>query len=1594
MLETISLRDAKAFPANFRGIKISLASPDKIKSWSEGEVTKAETINYRSFKPEPDGLFCERIFGPVKDWECSCGKYKRIRYRGVKCDRCGVEVTHSRVRRERMGHIELAVPVTHIWYFKTRKISKLLDITTTELERVIYYESFMVVDSDHPSIPAGTVLSEEDYRTARETYGEAFKVRMGADAVETLLSRLDLDELAASLRTSIANETTAARRQKNIKRLKEVESFRLSRNDNRPEWMILRVLPVLPPDLRPLVPLEGGRFASSDLNDLYRRVINRNNRLRRLLDLQAPEVILRNEKRMLQEAVDAVLDNSSRRKPVKGAGMRPLRSLSDLLKGKRGRFRQNLLGKRVDYSGRSVIVVGPELHFHQCGLPKTMALELFKPFVIAGLAEMSDEGVKMATKRVERMVAKRGEEKDEDVWAVLEKVIQNHPVMLNRAPTLHRLGIQAFEPVLVEGLAIRLHPLACAAFNADFDGDQMAVHVPLSAEAQVEVRVLMLGTRNILKPSSGEPIATPSHDMVIGVYYLTKPVPGEKGEGMVFSSVSEVRGAFDAGKVSLHAKIKVRGINHLVELDGKGENRTPAFWKDYTTVGQVVFNEIVPEDMGFILANGQIPHEKVFGKKGLAALVARCFEEIGSVSAAVFLDNLKALGFHYSTMAGLTVGMDDMVIPDEKGGIIDRAKEAISDVETRTRRGELTEAERYNRVIDLWTQATEDVKNAMMNSLGGRSHGLNPIYMMAYSGARGSWDQVKQLAGMRGLMSKPRKRLSGEVGETIETPIISSLKEGLSVIEYSISTHGSRKGLADTALKTADAGYLTRRLVDVCQDVVITMDDCGTIRGRNITPLKEGEEIIEPLRDRILGRMTAEDVFDPVTDEIICEAGEEITADLARSIEDHGIENVRIRSTLTCEAARGLCAKCYGWDLSRNRKVTVGESVGVIAAQSIGEPGTQLTLRTFHTGGVAGREAKESEVRARHGGTVNFRNMYVVQGEDENGTPQIIATRNGQIDVLDPTGDVLSTYDIVVGSVLAVEDGQTVSRDDLICKSDPFIIPIVAEQSGTAHYVDIEEEITLQEEIDIEQRKQMVIVEDRSKTLHPHVYILDDGVAVLSGKPRRREEEIRRFEEFVREAVESRHGKVVFTYADMSPHRPDTLSDELEQRSSDFGAAFAKVDPRKAAPGAYGAFVTAVETLLQGQPGKKKKKAARLTELLSQLTESQSRRNEQIEIELAAALADLSTDAPFVIAIGGLDRAQTATRRLVRRMIDAAPGSRMVLLASFSQRMLKSAGPRGKVRDRLQDPVDEYVREHIIGMYAVPTGAHLRVHDASRIRSGTHIARMEKKLGQQRDITGGLPRVDELFEARKPGDAASIAEISGIVALSPIKAGVRAITIRGDQGQEASLKVPATRHIRVREGDRVEAGDKLTEGPLDPHDILRIKGTEAVEEYLLNEIQEVYRLQGVKINDKHIGIVIRQMIAKARIEDPGDTRFLEGSQIDRLVLNRENDAVVREGRRPATSDVQLLGITRASLATDSFLSAASFQETNTVLADAAVEGKVDYLRGLKENVIVGHLIPAGTGMPRYSDVKLSLPDGTEPPDPPEPEDVDEDELEA
>ncbi|MBN2585690.1 MAG: hypothetical protein JXR55_00205, partial [Candidatus Fermentibacteraceae bacterium] len=1089
-------------------------------------------------------------------------------------------------------------------------------------------------------------------------------------------------------------------------------------------------------------------------------------------------------------------------------------------------------------------------------------------------------------------------------------------------------------------------------------------------------------------PASGEPVATPSHDMVIGAYYLTKPLPGARGEGMVFMSRDEVRGAYDAGKVELHAKIKVRGLNRIVEENGRKERITPPFWKDYTTVGQVLFNEIIPEELGFIMANARIPHEKIFSKKGLNQIVGRCFNELGAVRTAVFLDNLKELGFHYSTTSGLTVGMSDMLIPESKKEIIAKTAREIELIEKSSKRGELTEAERYNRVIDNWAKATEEVKNAMMEGLSHDNHGFNPIYMMANSGARGSVDQMKQLAGMRGLMAKPSKKLTGELGETIETPIISSLKEGLSVIEYSISTHGSRKGLADTALKTADAGYLTRRLVDVCQDVIITLEDCGTIRGRVITALKEGEEIIEPLRDRILGRVAAETIYRPGTDDVVCEAGQEITLDLATEIDMIGVESVRIRSVLACEAKRGLCAKCYGWDLSRNRMVTVGEAVGVIAAQSIGEPGTQLTLRTFHTGGVAGRETRESEVVARHEGFVSYRIPCIVKSTDESGKPIMVSTRNTQLDILDGSGEVLSTYDIVVGSHMMVDDGQKVDRDDVICRSDPFIIPIVAEQEGSIHYVDIEEDTTLKEEIDSEQRKQMVIVEDRSKTLHPHIFILPEQIVVLSGRPRRREEELYTLGELEKEMMDG-HGRIIYTYQEVSTYRTDTLAEEFASRMKGQNIPVVTINCKKAGTGSYAALVNAAREVIKTFGGKAKKEIKALEKTIEELEETKRRKNTELEEAFAGNLADLSRVGPFIMIIESLDRGHQGTRNLVQKVQEIVHQGSMMLISDFTTRGIRShIAQRG--RKKLEkDPVEEYISESVKGKYPIPSGAHLRVNDGSLIKQGVHIARIERKLGQQRDITGGLPRVDELFEARIPKDAASIAEIDGVVSLSPIKAGIRTVTIRGDHGQESAIKIQASRHIRVREGDRVKAGDRLTEGPLSPHDILRIKGTEAAEKYLLNEIQEVYRLQGVNINDKHISIVVRQMLSKAKIDDPGDTQFLEGAQVDRLVLQRDNKAMMMQGKKPATSAVLLLGITKASLATDSFLSAASFQETNSVLADAATAGKVDYLYGLKENVIVGHLIPAGTGMKRYRRISLALPDGEPLPEPAFTEDMED-----
>ncbi|MEW6752200.1 MAG: DNA-directed RNA polymerase subunit beta' [Candidatus Latescibacterota bacterium] len=1322
-------------PTDFDSIRIQLASPETIRAWSHGEVTKPETINYRSFKPERDGLFCERIFGPVKDWNCHCGKYKGIRYRGVVCDRCGVEVTQAKVRRERLGHIELAVPVSHIWYFKSlpSRIGALLDISMRNLERILYYESYVVVDPAGAPVEAMHLLTEEELIELQEQ-GHNPVVDMGAPAVRTLLAAIDIEELSAELRTQVRMETSVQRKQEALKRLKVVEAFRQS--ENRPEWMILENIPVIPPDLRPLVPLEGGRFATSDLNDLYRRVINRNNRLKKLIQIKAPEVILRNEKRMLQEAVDALFDNGRRSRAVRGDGNRSLKSLSDLLKGKQGRFRQNLLGKRVDYSGRSVIVVGPELKLHQCGLPKSMALELFKPFVIKKLEEKGlVQTVKSAKKLVERERA--------EVWDILEEIIRDHCVLLNRAPTLHRLGIQAFQPILVEGKAIRLHPLVCAAFNADFDGDQMAVHVPLSFEAQIEARLLMLSSNNLLKPADGEPVIMDNpQDIVLGCYFLTKVKFSEKGESIRrFANPVEARAAYDAGRVTLHQPIAVRIGGDMVE----------------TTVGRLIFNAAMPPEIGFI--------NRTVDKGDIKRITAEVHRRLGNRRTAEFVDQLKQLGYHHATAAGITISIDDVVVPDRKGRLIDDALREVERVRDQYANGIITDGERYNKIIDVWTHATSAVSRAVQGALEEAEEGFNSLYIMKDSGARGSEDQIKQLGGMRGLMNKPQKKLTGAVGEIIETPIIASFKEGLSVLEYFISTHGARKGLADTALKTAEAGYLTRRMVDVAQDVVVTEHDCGTAQGLWIGALKDGEEIVEPLAERIVGRVLLDDAIDP-DGNLIVEAGKLIEEDDANRIQQAGLETVRIRSVLTCEAERGVCVKCYGRNMATGRIVNVGEATGVIAAQSIGEPGTQLTLRTFHIGGTASRIAEQSQITTRRPGRVHLVSVHTV---DNPTLGRIVTGRNGEIELLNEQNQARSRFGVPYGAVLKVSEGQEIETGGVLYEWDPYNNVIITDRAGTVRFIDIVDRVTMREESDeTTGLSARVIVEQRDRSMSP-----------------------------------------------------------------------------------------------------------------------------QIEVD------------------GG------------------------------------ARGTRG---------------------FIIPVGARLLVHDGDRIQPGQTLVKIPRERSKTRDITGGLPRVAELFEARRPKEPAVISEIDGNVSFGGLVRGNRELIVTSGDGEERKYLVPYGKHLRVHEGDRVAAGERLSEGSVNPHDILRVQGVHKVQEYLVNEIQDVYRLQAVDINDKHIEVIVRQMLQKVKVIDPGDTNFLEGEEVDKVRFNRENDKVLSEGGDPATCQPILLGITRASLRTDSFISAASFQETTRVLTEAAVQGKIDRLRGLKENVIIGRLIPAGTGMSLYGTV--------------------------
>ncbi len=1389
------MHDLPTADVRFNSIYIGLASPDKILERSKGEVTKPETINYRSFKPEKDGLFCEKIFGPVRDWECHCGKYKRIRYKGITCDRCGVEVTMKSVRRERMGHITLAVPVVHIWYWKSlpSKIGYILGMSIKELEKIIYYESYVVTQSGKSGLALRELLNEEEYLEVSSRMLEAekdvpaeerFQAHIGGQAVLNLLKGINIDELSVELRHQARHETSIQRKADALKRLKVVEAFRRANRSrpNRPEWMVMTVIPVVPPELRPLVPLEGGRFATSDLNDLYRRVIIRNNRLKKLLEIKAPEVILRNEKRMLQEAVDSLFDNGRKTSAVRSDGNRALKSLSDMLRGKQGRFRQNLLGKRIDYSGRSVIVVGPELHLHECGLPKEMALELFKPFVIRKLVE---RGLVKTVKSAKKLVDRRSAE----VWDILEEIIDDHPVMLNRAPTLHRLGIQAFQPVLIEGKAIQIHPLVCAAFNADFDGDQMAVHVPLSFYAQIETKVLMLSSHNILSPAHGRPLAIPSQDIVLGIYYLTKRKTGVKGEGMTFSSSEEALIAYHDGRIALHAPIRLRFNGQMIE----------------TTVGRVVFNEIVPKEIRFV--------NELLTKKAIEELVARAYNRLGNYATAVLLDDLKEIGFRYAMKSGTTVGIDDVIVPPEKDELLAQAYKSVEAIQGRYERGIITDGERYNQIIDIWTHTTSNIAEKMFERLRQDRQGFNPIYMMADSGARGSKEQIRQLAGMRGLMAKPQKKMTGSMGEIIENPITANFREGLTVLEYFISTHGARKGLADTALKTADAGYLTRRLVDVAQDIIVTVTDCGTILGLRVGDLKEGEEIIESMEDRIVGRVAAEDVFDPESGDVIVQAGALINEDIAKRIGDSGLETVMIRSVLTCEAPRGICALCYGRNLATGKMVNIGEAVGVMAAQSIGEPGTQLTLRTFHIGGTASRIAAQSQVSVKHEGRISFDNLKTVQRNDGE---VICIGRNGRINLLDSDNRIIERLTVPYGATVLVNPNDQVEKNRLVFKWDPYTASIISTASGRIRFQDIVENITYREELDeTTGMRQRVIIETRTRNLSPTIQVIGD------------------------------HG---------------------EELSS----------------------------------------------------------------------------------------------------------------------------------------------------YVIPTRAHLLVHDNDQISAGEVLVKIPREIAKTRDITGGLPRVAELFEARRPKEPAVVSEIDGLVEFGEMKRGVRKIIVRSEDGhEEKTYLIGYGKHVLVHPGDFVHAGEKLSEGSVAPHDILAIMGANKVQEYLVNEIQEVYRLQGVRINDKHIEVIVRQMLQKVKIEDPGDTPFLEGDQVDRLGFLQINERTrnqvvitakgaskfqvgelveVEEFRKavkkietagkelpiarpaqPATFHPLLLGITKASLTTESFFSAASFQETTRVLTDAAVEGKVDELMGLKENVIMGYLIPAGTGLNRFQQLRVAGP---------------------
>jgi DNA-directed RNA polymerase subunit beta' len=1351
----------------FDAIHIGLASPDMIRSWSYGEVKKPETINYRTFKPERDGLFCAKIFGPVKDYECLCGKYKRLKHRGVICEKCGVEVTLSKVRRDRMGHIELASPIAHIWFLRSlpSRIGLLLDITLRDIERVLYFEAYVVIDPGMTQLERGQLLSEEAYYDAIEEYGDEFDARMGADAVQELLRALDLEGEILKIREDILGTTSEAKLKKYTKRLKLMEAFISS--GNKPEWMVLTVLPVLPPDLRPLVPLDGGRFATSDLNDLYRRVINRNNRLKRLLDLNAPDIIVRNEKRMLQESVDALLDNGRRGRAITGSNKRPLKSLADMIKGKQGRFRQNLLGKRVDYSGRSVIVVGPTLKLHQCGLPKKMALELFKPFIFSRL---QFQGLASTIKAAKKMV----DREDPAVWDILEQVIREHPVLLNRAPTLHRLGIQAFEPTLIEGKAIQLHPLVCTAYNADFDGDQMAVHIPLSLEAQLEARSLMMSTNNILSPANGEPIIVPSQDVVLGLYYLTRSRINAKGEGMVFSDTNEIHRAYECKQVELHAKVRARVKEWLRDEENGGFKLNIRLVE--TTVGRALLSELLPKGLSFDLVN------RAMTKKSISSIINVCYRDVGLKATVIFADQLMYMGFHYATKSGVSIGVNDLVIPRDKSDIVAQAEDEVGKIQAQYASGLVTQGERYNKVVDIWSRTNDQVAKAMMTQLSTEmvkdakgqkvsQESFNSIYMMADSGARGSAAQIRQLAGMRGLMAKPD-------GSIIETPITANFREGLNVLQYFISTHGARKGLADTALKTANSGYLTRRLVDVAQDLVITEEDCGTSQGVTMTPLIEGGDVVEPLHERVLGRVLAQEVTEPTSGTVIAHIGTLLDEKWVAKLEEATVDSVFVRSPITCESRYGICAACYGRDLARGHRVNIGEAVGVIAAQSIGEPGTQLTMRTFHIGGAASRATAVNNVQVKMAGKVKLHNVKLVQHH----TGKFIAvSRSGEFAVVDEHGRERERYKIPYGAELSVADGSRAEAGQIVANWDPHSHPVITEVAGTIKFIDMQDGVTMNRQ-----------------------------------------------------------------------------TDEMTGLSS-----IVITDPKQ-----------------RGAGGK--------------------------ELKPMIKLVDENGDELFL------------------------SGTNMP------------------------------------AQYFLPPDAVVNFEDGSRVKVGDVIARIPQETSKTRDITGGLPRVADLFEARRPKDPSILAEISGIVSFGKETKGKRRLIITSTTGDVHEELIPKWRHVSVFEGEHVEKGEVIAEGSLNPHDILRLLGTNALANFIVNEVQDVYRLQGVKINDKHIEVIIRQMLRKVMIEHAGDTDFMKGEQIEFTVLREENTKKIKDGKLPARYEPILLGITKASLATESFISAASFQETTRVLTEAAVNGKADELRGLKENVIVGRLIPAGTGLAYHS----------------------------